>query len=599
MGENPGVIPDSFKQDLLNRVDVVDVVSRYVQLKKSGANFQGLCPFHSEKSPSFTVSPAKQFYHCFGCGAHGNAIGFLMAYASLGYVDAVKELATSVGLQVPDERPRSREEAARKEREPDLYALMDKAMDFYRAQLKSSPRAIDYLKRRGLTGEIAARFRIGYAPDDWRGLEKAFENYSAATLVELGLVIEGEGKRYDRFRDRVMFPIFNARGLVVGFGGRVIGDGEPKYLNSPETPLFEKGREVYGLVQARDAVRAAGRVLVVEGYMDVVALAQFDVGYAVATLGTATTPVHVAKLLRLADEIVFSFDGDAAGRKAAWRALEVSLPLAQDHKPLRFLFLPEGEDPDSFIRQHGKEAFESRVRAAPTLSEFLVAELRGQSNLGTPEGRSQFLVSARPHLQKITAASLKLQLVKEVARLAAVTQEEAEELLGLPAETSYRRAAPPRREFRPPSSTEWKLLSRVVAYPALAAEIDVALIDASLDESAALGEIFEYCRSAESPPSPAMLIERFNDSAHAELISHAQAFGQELDETEEQSRGTLRHALRKLEIARKNREIKSFEDRLHKGELSREERYRHARMISEVKLLERQLQADARGAPHK
>src|SRR3954470_1562613 len=327
------VIPDSFKQDLLNRVNIVDVISRYVQLKKGGANFLGLCPFHNEKSPSFTVSPAKQFYHCFGCGVHGNAIGFLMAYSALGYIDAVKELAASVGMQVPESRPPTPHEVARKERETDLYGLMEKAMDFYRAELKKSPKAIEYLKGRGLTGEIAARFRIGYAPDGWQGLKPGFENYEDKAMVECGLVIQGEeGKRYDRFRDRVMFPIFSARGAVIGFGGRVIGDGEPKYLNSPETPLFEKGRELYGLGQAGESINSERRVVVVEGYMDVVALAQFGIANAVATLGTATTPVHVSKLLRLADEIVFCFDGDAAGRKAAWRALEVSLPLAPDHK---------------------------------------------------------------------------------------------------------------------------------------------------------------------------------------------------------------------------------------------------------------------------
>jgi DNA primase len=307
------VIPESFKQDLLNRVDIVDVVQRYVQLRKAGTNFVGLCPFHNEKTPSFSVSPAKQFYHCFGCGVHGNAIGFLMAYASLGYIDAVKDLASQVGMQVPESRPRTPEEAARRERETDLYEVMEKAMDFYRAELKKSPRAIDYLKNRGLTGEIAARYRLGYAPDDWQGLKAPFPKYEDKSLVECGLVIAGdEGKRYDRFRDRVMFPIQNARGVVIGFGGRILDQGEPKYMNSPETPLFEKGRELYGLPQARDAIRDAGRVLVVEGYMDVVALAQYDVGYAVATLGTATTPVHVSKLLRLADELVYCFDGDAA-----------------------------------------------------------------------------------------------------------------------------------------------------------------------------------------------------------------------------------------------------------------------------------------------
>src|SRR3989440_6728930 len=374
------MIPDSFKQDLLNRVDIVDVVSRYFQMENGG----------------------------------------------MGYIDAIKDLAASVGMQVPESRPRTPEEAAREERQTDLYAVMEQALAFYRAELKNSPRAIDYLKGRGLTGEIAARFRIGYAPEEWQGLKEPFPRYEDKALVECGLVIENEGKRYDRFRDRVMFPIQNARGLVIGFGGRILDKGEPKYLNSPETPLFEKGREVYGLVQARDAVRTADRVLVVEGYMDVVALAQFGVGYAVATLGTATTPVHVTKLLKLADELVFSFDGDAAGRKAAWRALEVSLPLAADHKPVRFLFLPEGDDPDSYVRKHAKDAFERLVAAGQLLSEFLITELRTQADVRTAEGRSQFLASAKPHIQKISAPSLKLQIVKEAARLGGVTQEEAE-----------------------------------------------------------------------------------------------------------------------------------------------------------------------------
>src|SRR5690349_5273673 len=431
--ENLRVIPDSFKQDLLNRVDIVDVISRYVQLKKGGANYLGLCPFHNEKTPSFTVSPTKQFYHCFGCGVHGNAIGFLMAYATLGYVDAIKELAASVSMQVPDERPSTPEQAARKERETDLYALMEKAMDFYRGELKKSPRAVAYLKGRGLTGEIAARFRIGYAPDDWQALKAPFPQYEDKALVEAGLVIHNEDKRYDRFRDRVMFPIFNARGAVIGFGGRVIGEGEPKYLNSPETPLFEKGRELYGLGQAREGINATGRVLVVEGYMDVVALAQFGVSYAVATLGTATSATHVIKLKRLSDEIVFCFDGDQAGRKAAWRALEVSLPLVEDKKPVRFLFLPNDDDPDSFIRREGKEAFETLVRQAPTLSEYLVAELRTQVNLASPEGRNVFLANAKPHVQRITAAGLRLQLVKELAPLGHVTQEEAEQLFEIDA----------------------------------------------------------------------------------------------------------------------------------------------------------------------
>jgi DNA primase len=593
------VIPDSFKQDLLNRVDIVDVVSRYVQLKKGGANYLGLCPFHGEKTPSFTVSPAKQFYHCFGCGVHGNAIGFVMAYAALGYIDAIKELAASVGMQVPELKPRTKEEAARQERETDLYAVMEKAMEFYRAELKKSPKAIEYLKGRGLTGEIAARFRVGYAPDDWQGLKGVFPEYEDKALVECGLVIENEGKRYDRFRDRIMFPILSQRASVIGFGGRVLGDGEPKYLNSPETPLFEKGREVYGLVQAREGIHASGRALVVEGYMDVVALAQFDVGYAVATLGTATTPVHVNKLLRLADELVFSFDGDAAGKKAAWRALEVSLPLAQDNKPVKFLFLPDGEDPDTYIRKQGKESFERLVRDAQTLSEYLLAELRSQSNLATAEGRSQFLAAAKPHLQKIVAPALKLQVLKEAARLSGLTQDEASQLVAPEiAKPAYRNPAPAKKPFTAPSTPEWKLLSYVVARPTLAGEIDTSVIDLSLPESQALKALAEHFladaggRGREA--SSAMLVENFQNSSHAEILFAAQANTMELADTEEHARLQIQHALWKIEINRKNSFIKALGEKLRQGKLSKEEHLQYGQMITEVKALERRLQTEGR-----
>jgi DNA primase len=519
-----------------------------------------------------------------------------MEYGGMGYIDAIKELAASAGMQVPETRPRTPEDLVRQERETDLYAVLEKAMAFYRAELKKSPAAIDYLKGRGLTGEVAARFRMGYAPGEWQALKHAFPQYDDKALVECGLVIENDGKRYDRFRDRVMFPIQNHRGAVIGFGGRVIGAGEPKYLNSPETPLFEKGREVYGLVQARDAIRSAGRVLVVEGYMDVVALAQFGVGYAVASLGTSTTPMHITKLLKLADELVFSFDGDAAGRKAASRALEVSLPLALDHKPIRFLFLPEGEDPDTYIRKHGKGAFERCVAESQLLSEFLLAELRNQADIRSPEGRARLLVAAKAHLQKIAAPSLKLQLVKEVARLAGVTQEEAEKAFDMTTTPSYRRAAPAKREFRAPSTAEWKLLSRVASYPSLAAEIDPALLDRTLEESQALLEISSYCRGngEEEPLSNAMMIERCKDSPHSELIFRAQAYGLELREAEEHSRQFVRHTVWKLEISQKNREIKSLEERLRQGQLTRDEHRNYARMISDVKALEFKLQAEAR-----
>src|SRR5688572_2698183 len=511
------MIPDSFKQDLLNRVDIVDVVQRYVQLRKAGANYVGLCPFHNEKTPSFSVSPTKQFYHCFGCGVHGNAIGFLMAYASLGYVDAVKDLAAQVGMQVPEARPVSPEEAARKEREPDLYAIMEKAMAFYRAELKKSPRAIDYLKGRGLTGEIAARYRIGYAPDDWQALKAVFPEYEEKALVDLGLVIQNEGKRYDRFRDRVIFPILSARGAVIGFGGRILDKGEPKYMNSPETPLFEKGRELYGLPQARDAIRAGARVLVVEGYMDVVALAQYGVGNAVATLGTATTPIHVSKLLRLTEELVFCFDGDAAGRKAAWRALEVSLPLAPDHKPIRFLFLPDGEDPDTYVRKHGKDAFEARVRAADTLSQFLLAQLRTEGDLATAEGRARLVSIAKTHIEKITAPALRLQITNEVAQLARMADGDVDRLLGQPQRPRFTRTAPAKRTWDAPRSPEWSLLACLLTDLGMVEHIDPELLTPDLPETRVLLAIRDFCEATAEEPTFAVLIESLQGNPSIDL----------------------------------------------------------------------------------
>ena len=583
------MIPDSFKQDLLNRVDIVDVVSRYVQLKKGGANFLGLCPFHGEKTPSFTVSPSKQFYHCFGCGAHGNAIGFLMAYAGLGYVDALRDLAGSVGMQLPEMRPRTREEAERQAREADLGTLLEQAMGFYRAELKKSPRAIDYLKGRGLRGEVAARFRLGYAPDDWQGLRAAFPAYEQRGLVECGLVIENDGKRYDRFRDRIMFPIFSNRGAVIGFGGRVLGPGEPKYLNSPETPLFEKGRELYGLVQAREAIRSAGRALVVEGYMDVISLAQHGVGYAVATLGTATTPHHVSRLLRLADQVVFCFDGDAAGRKAAWRALEVSLPLAPDHKPIRFLFLPQGEDPDSSIRAHGAEAFERAVREAQTLSGFLLGELRAQADLGTPEGRSALLAAARPHLQRTEAPGLRLQLVKEVADLARVSQAEAEQLLGLATPVTSGASRPrvaPRRSAPPiAASQERNLLRCVLVKPVLVEALEPALLDAQAAESAALQAIARWAAEG-GEMSGALLIEQFRDSAHAETLFRAQAAVLEHNLSEDDAERQFLQIQLALRIQRKNEEFEALRREAAAGPAGRElmlEIDRRAKELAELK----------------
>ncbi len=473
------MIPQDFIQQLLARVDIVDIVGRHVKLRRAGANFLGLCPFHGEKSPSFTVSPAKQFYHCFGCGAHGSAIGFLMEHAGLGYVEAIRDLAREAGMAVPEVRAADAAlAAAAASAAASLGALLEASARFYRRCLRDSPRAIDYLKGRGLTGETAARFGIGYAPAQWRALEAAVPDYSAAALFDAGLVIEPDrdsedsgsettgsettgseteasgsqangsgghaarpetgvarpvarGRRYDRFRDRIMFPIRNARGQVIGFGGRVLDKSEPKYMNSPETAVFSKGREIYGLFEGREAIRREDCVIVVEGYMDVVMLAQHGVGNAVATLGTATTSDHVRKLIRLADRVVFAFDGDAAGQRAAWRALGVCLPHTSDTRRIDFLFLPPEHDPDSFVRERGEAGWRAQLASAVPLSELLLRELSARVDRETSEGRAMLLAQARPMISELAAPGLKMQLVHRLAELTLLSVDEVERYLAI------------------------------------------------------------------------------------------------------------------------------------------------------------------------
>ncbi|QDZ26556.1 DNA primase [Noviherbaspirillum sp. UKPF54] len=514
------MIPQSFIQDLLNRVDIVDVVGRYVQLKKGGANFMGLCPFHNEKSPSFTVSPTKQFYHCFGCGAHGTAIGFLIEYSGLGFVDAVKDLAQNVGMVVPEQDrllPAQRAEVQAKSLA--LSDVMAKASDFYRQELRGAQNAIAYLKKRGLTGEIAAKFALGYAPDGWDGLGAVFPRYEAPELVEAGLVIdkseEGGGgrKRYDRFRDRIMFPIRNTKGQVIGFGGRVLDAGEPKYLNSPETPLFQKGSELYGLFEARQAIREAGYALVTEGYMDVVALAQLGFPQAVATLGTACTPTHVHKLLRQTDHVIFSFDGDAAGRRAARRALDACLPHATDNKTLKFLFLPAEHDPDSYIRELGAEAFEQQVRDAMPLSQFLLNEVTRDNDLRTPEGRAKAQFEAKPLLQAMPPSGLRLQIVRSLAQATQTTPAEIEALFELAQPVARTKVAPARTKRTPPIGLERQMMRILVAHPELAADLDQGALDAAArlapDNAEMLLQLIGACQA---------LGERANFAALAEQL---------------------------------------------------------------------------------
>jgi DNA primase len=426
-------IPQSFIQELLSRVDVVEVVGRYVQLKKGGANFMGLCPFHGEKSPSFTVSPTKQFFHCFGCGKNGNAIGFLMDHAGMTFIEAVKDLAQQTGMTVPEDdvSPQDRAKAAeQKQKQNSLTDMLEKAGEAYRQHLKSAPKAVAYLKGRGLSGQIAKRFGLGYAPEGWRSLASVFPDYDDPLLAESGLVIvnEDDQKRYDRFRDRVMFPIRNIKGECIGFGGRVMGDGTPKYLNSPETPVFHKGRELYGLFEARDSIHSAGYVLVTEGYMDVVALAQWGFPNAVATLGTACTPDHVQKLFRFTDAVVFSFDGDNAGRRAARKALDGALSYATDVRSIKFLFLPQEHDPDSFIREQGSEAFSQCVAQATPLSKFLIEVASESCDLQSAEGRAHLSSNASPLWRALPDGALKRQLLTELANL---IQLDPAELAGL------------------------------------------------------------------------------------------------------------------------------------------------------------------------
>jgi DNA primase len=550
------VIPESFIQELLSRVDIVDVVERYIQLKKAGANYQACCPFHSEKTPSFTVSPSKQFYHCFGCGAHGSAISFVMQYAGMGFIDAVEDLARNTGMQVPQEAAHAQVERAKK---APLTELMARAMAFYREQLKASPKAIEYLKGRGVSGEIAARFGLGYAPEEWQGLERVYINYADAALAECGLVIDNEqGRRYDRFRDRIMFPILDQRGNVIGFGGRVLGDGEPKYLNSPETPLFEKGRELYGLPQARQAIRDSDTVIVVEGYMDVVALAQHGVGNAVATLGTATTPNHVHKLLRQASKVVFCFDGDRPGRKAAWRALEASLEQLADDKVVGFLFLPPEHDPDSFVRAEGSEAFRALVAHPTTLSEFLLRELSSHADLTTAEGRAHLVHEAKPMLQRLAAPIVRVQVTKAIADAAGMTQAEVEAQCGLKPLARGRPAPPKSRNRAPAQSLDRQLLELVIRRPERAARLPWEQIPTETAEGQALRAIadaFEHGELTSGEKGLGQLLEHFRGSSHENIIGTlAATLAEDADEGEletvfSDALGRLRHSGLSQEIA--------------------------------------------------
>jgi len=427
-----GKIPQPFIDELLSRLDIVDIINPRVSLRKAGKEFTACCPFHDEKTPSFTVSQQKQFYHCFGCGAHGNALSFLMEFEHAGFVEAVEDLASIAGLDVPREEAKPGE-LEHKPSNQGLYELLERAVKFYRSQLRQhaqGTRAVDYLKQRGMSGEIAGEFEVGYAPPGWDSVARALKA-SVRDLTNCGLLIEREdGGSYDRFRDRVMFPIRDARGRVVGFGGRVLADDTPKYLNSPETPVFHKGRELYGLYQARKSVRKLDHLIVVEGYMDVLALSQYGLKNCVATLGTATTQEHLERMFRIVDEVVFCFDGDRAGREAAERALENALPVMREGLQLRFMFLPDGEDPDTIVRGEGTQAFEARVTQAQNFSAFFYEVLVKQVDIGSVDGRAKLVELARVPLAKLRPGVLHEMMVVELAKLAEFSPSRLEVLLG-------------------------------------------------------------------------------------------------------------------------------------------------------------------------
>ncbi|MDR2690271.1 MAG: DNA primase [Azoarcus sp.] len=585
------MIPQSFIQDLLARVDIVEVIERYLPLKKSGANYFACCPFHSEKSASFSVSPTKQFYYCFGCGAHGTAISFLMQYNGLGYPEAIEELARSIGMAVPSE---GRAKSAQADERQALFERVARAAAFYREALGQAPAAIDYLRGRGLSSDIAARFGMGYAPNDWQPLTRVFADYQDKRLISAGLVSDkGDGKRHDFFRNRIMFPIHDRQGRVIAFGGRVLDDSKPKYLNSPQTPLFEKGRELYGLFLAQKAIRDAGFVLVVEGYMDVVALAQFGLENAVAPLGTATTAHHIQTLLRQTGRVVFCFDGDEAGRRAAWRALENALEALRDDISLAFLFLPPEHDPDTFVRSEGVEAFRHAAANATSLTDFLLDTLKTRCNPSSAEGRAHLVHEARPLVTRIPAAAevLRLQLVKAIAQASQLTQGELEHALGLPlssrpASTHHAGAFPQTRSRYPsrgaprraPPSTATMLLRLVLQHPNLAARLPIGLIPDDSAEGRALIAIIDLVDLGEAPGGLGALTERFRDTPHGEILAQV---GASLIDTEFDAavvEPLFEDTLKKLQADTVDQEIARLTEQARKVPLSPAEQH----MLSEL-----------------
>ncbi len=594
-----GRIPQHFIDELIARTDIVELIGARVPLKKSGREYKACCPFHAEKTPSFWVSPDKQFYHCFGCGKHGTALGFLMDHDHMAFPEAVEELATRLGLTVPHEG--SIESSARRVDEP-LYELTSRVARFYSEQLAHEPRARDYLVKRGLTAATLERFAIGYAPNSWSELLRRFggSDIERRRLADAGLIVERDrgggrdGERYyDRFRDRVMFPIRDARGRIIAFGGRIIDAGEPKYLNSPETLLFHKGRELYGLYEARRARRSLDRLVVVEGYMDVVSLHQSGIDYAVATLGTATTAEHFRRIFRLVPTVVFAFDGDRAGRGAAWRALQQALPEAREGREIRFLFLPEGHDPDTLVRASGRAGFEERLGAAVPLSEYLVRELSEQSELSSADGRARFAEQARPLFARVPTGVYRELLLERLAQVVGLSPERLEALwvagrtgaAALPAAPAPARHAamrPARGAGR--GSLVRQAIIRLLHYPAIALEVSAAEragLDASEEPGVALlRELLDDLR--ERPAQiPAQLIQRWTDHKDGETLQKLLA-REDVITGAAAAADELRAALLKLADRAAGRRLEMLEAKSRTGSLAADEIQEFQRLIERL-----------------
>ena len=578
------MIPSDFIDELLAKVDIVDIIDEQVPLKKGGANYMACCPFHKEKTPSFSVSPTKQFYHCFSCGAHGSAIGFVMEHQGLSFPEAVQFLADRVGMVVPkvrgqNDNPEIR--AERKKKQQTLEETTAAAADFYAQQLKFNPTAKAYLDKRGLSAEVIAHYGLGYAPDGWQPLAQVFQPYPNTALVDTGMVIDNEGRHYDRFRHRIMFPIRNPRGQVIGFGGRVLDDSKPKYLNSPDTPLFDKGKNLYGLYEGRAAVKEAGRILVVEGYMDVVALAQFGVGYGVAALGTATTAEHVKILMRQADSIYFCFDGDSAGRKAAWRALENALPQLKDDKSLHFLFLPEEHDPDSYIRAYGKAQFEDALlNQSKPLSEYFWEHLSDGINLNTQEGKAELVKTSSPLLAQITAPALAYLLKQRLSELVGIDPDNLARLMG---QEAPKRHVKQKSYKLPPISVKQPVMLTLVQRqirsllinPDWAAYIDLPDYLVLDDDFACLANLAESIKSHAAVPETAQVLEYMRGSPYEETINrifHSTHQSEEMNSSSEEDCENFQIGMKKLLNELKYSQIEALKQKSLKSGLGESEK---------------------------